>query len=266
MPWIGPVVGAGIGAAGSLLGGSMSSSGASAANAANNRQRIQQMMFQYNMASHAHRIEVKDLRKAGLNPILSGTGGQGASTPSGASANMENVKGAGVSSALDALTTLTQAFKTARETEKVKADTENTIAQTNSQREQPGLIRAQAGLTSQQTNSARATEANIKADTRLKEIGSQVSVSELNKNNAFTSLLTKQGVTQDIQSKLLGVNVAQASEVLKGLKLDGEINASDYGEILRYIDRGLETLNKLPFLGRFAPESRRRTDVYHHDR
>jgi hypothetical protein len=252
-----PYWAAGIQAGGALLGGAMSNSGASAQNAANNRQRIQQMLFQYNMSSHAHRIEVNDLRKAGLNPILSGTGGQGAATPSGSSAKMENVKSAGVSSALDALNTLTQSVKTARETERIKADTENTKAQTLTQLEQPGLVRAQTGLTSQQTNSARATEANIKADTRLKEIGAQVSVSELNKNNAFTNLLTKQGLTQDVQTKLLGVNVSQASEILKGLKLDGEINASDYGEFLRYLDRGLDTINRVPFIGKGGSRSSR---------
>ena len=34
--------------------------------------------FQERMARNAHQYEIEDLRKAGLNPILSATGGSGA--------------------------------------------------------------------------------------------------------------------------------------------------------------------------------------------
>lgn len=54
--------------------------------------------WQENMSSTAHQREVKDLVEAGLNPILSGTGGQGAwaggsSMPSGATASASALGG-----------------------------------------------------------------------------------------------------------------------------------------------------------------------------
>jgi len=55
--------------------------------------------FQYEMSSTAHQREVEDLRKAGLNPILSATGGSGASTTSGSMPDIPDY-GRGISSAL----------------------------------------------------------------------------------------------------------------------------------------------------------------------
>lgn len=55
------------------------------------------MSFQDQQSSTAHRREVHDLREAGLNPILSGTGGMGAASSAGAMAQMQNVGAAGVS-------------------------------------------------------------------------------------------------------------------------------------------------------------------------
>ena len=48
-----------------------------------------QMEFQREMSGTAHQREVEDLRKAGLNPILS-AGGPGASTPAGTAFTPEN--------------------------------------------------------------------------------------------------------------------------------------------------------------------------------
>lgn len=57
-------------------------------NRANESMAQRQMDFQQAMSNTAHQREVKDLRAAGLNPILSVHGG--ASTPNGTMANMVN--------------------------------------------------------------------------------------------------------------------------------------------------------------------------------
>ncbi len=89
---------AGLGA--SLVGGVVSAYGAKSQQKFDARQAQKQMDFQERMSSTAHQREVLDLRAAGLNPILSATGGSGASSPGGARAVGQNILGQGVSSAM----------------------------------------------------------------------------------------------------------------------------------------------------------------------
>lgn len=85
---------------GSVVAGLFGRKGAKDQNSAQMAQAQKQMDFQERMSSTAHQREVQDLRKAGLNPILSATGGAGASTPSGAQATIQNELEPGFASAM----------------------------------------------------------------------------------------------------------------------------------------------------------------------
>lgn len=114
-----------------LISGILANRGAKAQNRAASAQALRQMQFQERMSSSAHQREVKDLRAAGLNPILSATGGSGASSPGGAQAPVVNELTPAVTTALQAAMLRSQ-FKVA-----------NTQADANSARAL--LSRTQAG-------------------------------------------------------------------------------------------------------------------------
>ncbi len=104
LPWIG----AGIAAGGSVLGQYL-------ANEAQKKLSREQMLFQERMSSTAWRRGVRDMKLAGINPALAYMKG-GASSPGGQMAQVKDVIGPAVSSAMGAMR-LKQEIKNMKATE-----------------------------------------------------------------------------------------------------------------------------------------------------
>lgn len=124
-----------LGAIAPAIGGVASALGQHSANRANAAAAQAQMDFQERMSNTAYQRAMKDMQKAGLNPILAGRLG-GASSPGGSMPNIQNpLSGAGATGAA-----VTQAFNNSALT---AAQVQQTKAQTNLTNQQAGVINQQ---------------------------------------------------------------------------------------------------------------------------
>lgn len=126
MPWLGTIL--------QGIGGMQ-------ANAANERMNSVNIAHQNLWRTTAHQVAVEDMKKAGLNPILSAMSGGGAQVPGGSSAQATNAMEGMAASAM-------QALKMKQELDYMDAQTEKAREEANTQKVTQSKIATDAAYTS----------------------------------------------------------------------------------------------------------------------
>lgn len=224
---------------GSVIGGIAGLAGG-LSNNANNARAVKeaneaQMNFQMEMANTAHQRQVKDLRAAGLNPILA-AGGNGASAPSG-SANAPHLE--------DALSKGVNSAMAARSLKKELDATDSTIALNKAGEETAKTTQAAQTATAK---SALATAEKTKAETQNTKLATEVakaqlpSIKEQAKADEQTAKFNTKATTYDAISK----------RVLDGI--GGITSALSLGNLFKRSNKGYDETIIRPGTGEVTRE------------
>jgi len=198
--WWGPAVGS---LAGGLFQGLTGSN-----NAADQRD------WQRVMSDTAHYREMKDLERAGLNPILA-AGGGGASSPSGAMA--------------PAIDPVTPAVNTAIAARRASAEIAN--------------IEEQNKLIKQQTDESHARTVKTDFDSALTSQYVNKVAEETQNIKLERSNIPLRGRELGSHTDVLNWNAKLLAEDLPGRKIEGDIDRSDFGVVQRILERVFGTAN-----------------------
>lgn len=179
---------------GDILGSVLGFIGGERRNSAQEAMADKQMDFQERMSNTAFQRSTKDLINAGLNPMLAVP--NGASTPPGAMANIENSTRAAMENV------------SARAAVKnVEADTDNKEAQADQIEAQTALIRAQTGETTANTGKIGADTDSIRTGINKMENEIENLKAQRGETNQRTLTEQERTITQKLENELKAVQI-----------------------------------------------------------
>lgn len=212
-PGVGTIIGAGLGLVGGLIGGSK----------ANKRQieaEKRAREWEAYMSGTAHEREAIDLERAGLNRILTATGGPGAATPNVGMQTFDNYEADAIGTAADTAGTVASAKQATAMLDSIDASAKKMRAETKTEDDLRDP-RWRSLISTQELQDAQTRDTN---------------------NAAYLKNLQRENVQQDLrnlqdQGSILKNQMRITSASAKRAEHMSEMDEGELGSALRWVER-----------------------------